>query len=105
VAAEGDVLLSVRAPVGDTNVADARIAIGRGLAIIRGVDEFATTPFLRLVLENSVTRLLSRSGGGMFTSITGAALRQLPVVITPLTEQRRIVDLIGALDDTIAAAE
>ena len=36
IAEPGDVLFSVRAPVGDLNVANKRIAIGRGLSIIRG---------------------------------------------------------------------
>jgi len=34
-AEEGDVLLSVRAPVGSLNVADERCAIGRGVAALR----------------------------------------------------------------------
>ena len=34
IANEGDILLSVRAPVGDTNIADRKCAIGRGLAAL-----------------------------------------------------------------------
>src|SRR5438552_10761900 len=34
VAREGAVLISVRAPVGDVNLADRRYAIGRGLAAL-----------------------------------------------------------------------
>lgn len=105
IATPGDVLLSVRAPVGDTNVADQEIATGRGLAIIRGRDRFATTSYLRLALEHGTAQLLERSGSGMFTSITGAALKSLPMHLPPLDEQRRIVDLIGSLDDAIETAE
>lgn len=35
VAQPGDILLSVRAPIGRVNVADRKCAIGRGLSIIR----------------------------------------------------------------------
>jgi type I restriction enzyme S subunit len=35
VAEPGDILISVRAPVGPTNVAEVRCCIGRGLAAIR----------------------------------------------------------------------
>ena len=36
LAVKNDVLLSVRAPVGPTNLATERCAIGRGLAVLRG---------------------------------------------------------------------
>lgn len=35
-AQSGDILMSVRAPVGHINIADREYAIGRGLAAIRG---------------------------------------------------------------------
>jgi len=35
IAEEGDTLVSVRAPVGDTNIANERICIGRGVAAVR----------------------------------------------------------------------
>lgn len=38
-------------------------------------------------------------------SLSQRALAAAQIVLPPLEEQRRIVDLIGALDDTIAAAE
>lgn len=105
IAQPGDVLLSVRAPVGDTNIAHEQIAIGRGLAIVRGMDGVASTAFLRLVLAHGTERLLVRSGGSTFTSITGAALKGLPILLPPPDEQRRIVDLVGALDNVIEAAD
>ena len=39
VAIQGDILLSVRAPVGALNIATQEICIGRGLAAIRGNEE------------------------------------------------------------------
>ena len=35
IALEGDILISVRAPVGDLNIASRKCCIGRGLAAIR----------------------------------------------------------------------
>lgn len=104
VAQVGDLLLSVRAPVGDRNFADQETAIGRGLAIIRGAADLATTEFLALAIEHRLPDLLARSGGGMFTSVTKAGLADLPVAVPPLAEQRRIVDLMDAVDQTIASA-
>jgi type I restriction enzyme S subunit len=102
VAEPGDLMLSVRAPVGDTNFADQRLAIGRGLAVIRGRDG-VLTEYLRMVVQAGTSDLLERSGSGMFASITGANLRAFQVPMAPEAEQRRIVDLIGALDVQIEA--
>lgn len=104
VANSGDILLSVRAPVGDTNVAAQRIAVGRGLAIIGGTDR-ASSAFLRFTLEASTNALADRSDGGMFASITGANLRSLPISLPPLSVQARIVDLLEHLDTLIANLE
>lgn len=104
VAAPGDLLVSVRAPVGALSIAAQRLAIGRGLAIVRGLDGIALTAFLRLALEAGVAELRSRAGGGMFESITRAGLSGLSLDKPPLAEQRRIIDLVGAADDVMARA-
>lgn len=97
VAEAGDLLMSVRAPVGDLNFADERIAIGRGLAIIRGTDS-TTASFLALALEHAVDELQRNSSTGMFASITKKSLAGCRVPVPPLVVQRRIVDLIDHID-------
>jgi type I restriction enzyme S subunit len=42
-AEKGDILLSIRAPIGRVNRASEKCSVGRGLAIIRGQDDFDTT--------------------------------------------------------------
>lgn len=101
VAEPGDLLVSVRAPVGDTNFADTRLAIGRGLARVRS-SSVASAAFLRLVIQVEVGRLNQVAGGGMFASITAKNLRGLSVALPPIQEQRRIVDLIGSIDEQVA---
>lgn len=73
---------------------------------VRIVADDALPKYVALALENFV-----RTGGldGITTRVTiahlnQAKLRALPIILPPLFEQRRIVDLIGALDNTIAAA-
>ena len=101
IAEVGDLLVSVRAPVGDTNFADQRIAIGRGLAIIRAKSG-TLNEYLRLVIQDRTSELLASSGSGMFSSITAANLRAFSFLLPPLPVQRRIVDLMTHLDDHIA---
>lgn len=102
IAEPGDLLLSVRAPVGDTNFADQRIAVGRGLSIIRAKKE-SMTEFIRLVIQLNVAELIASSGSGMFASITGKNLKEFKVNLPPLPEQKRIVDLISSVDSYIEA--
>ena len=103
VAQRGDVLLSVRAPVGATNIANRETAIGRGLAVLTGKPGLAETRFIRLLLQGSAPALAVRSTGSTFDAITGKALKALPVSVPPIEEQRRIVDLMSHVDTTLAA--
>lgn len=103
LAVPGDLLISVRAPVGDMNQADQRYAIGRGLAVIRGT-EMASAEFVALALEHAVGDMAARSSSGMFASITAGGLRELPLSVPPVQEQRRIVDLIAMMDSAVEVA-
>ncbi len=105
IAEIGDLLLSVRAPVGDTNFADQRIAVGRGLSVIRAKSSLSDTKFIRMFIQSNINEMISNSGSGMFSSITGQNLRNFSVFLPPLPEQKRIVDLISSMDDGISATE
>jgi restriction endonuclease S subunit len=64
----GDILISVRAPVGSVNLADQTYGIGRGLAAVRAVD--IHPGYLRWVLEASEGFLRSEANGSTFEAIT-----------------------------------
>ena len=104
IAEVGDLLLSVRAPVGDTNLANQRIAIGRGLATVRA-SAVSLTEFLRLVIQLNTAGLLATSGTGMFSSITGKNLKEFMILVPPIAEQRRIVDVVVSVDAYIDALQ
>jgi restriction endonuclease S subunit len=104
IAEVGDLLLSVRAPVGDTNFADQRIAVGRGLSVIRANSK-SLTEFIRFVIQSNVAEMIASSGSGMFASITGKNLKEFKVLLPPLPEQKRIVDLISSVDSYIEALQ
>jgi type I restriction enzyme S subunit len=104
IAEPGDLLLSVRAPVGDTNFADQKIAVGRGLSVIRA-NSNSVTEFIRYVIQLNVAEMIASSGTGMFASITGKNLKEFKVLLPPLPEQKRIVDLISSVDSYIEALQ
>ena len=68
VAETGDILFSVRAPVGRINVAPDRLVVGRGLSAIRAVD--GQQNFLHLQLTDRFSVEDSIGGGTIFNAVT-----------------------------------
>lgn len=93
VAEPGDILLSVRAPVGPTNIAPVQCIIGRGLAAIRAKPHVDQT-FLLWSLRNFEEQISSRGTGTTFDSISGDSLRSQTINIPPKAEQQRIVAIL-----------
>ena len=96
IAESGDVLISVRAPVGPTNVADQRCCIGRGLAALRpfaGLDR----EFLLLALKALENDLASKGYGTTFSAITKKQLVGYSFPLPPLAEQHRIAAKVDEL--------
>ncbi len=83
LAEEWDVLMSVRAPVGRTNLALERCAIGRGVASLRS--QGGRYPAYAWCLVNSLSAALDvyNGEGTVFGSINKKALHALPVVRPP----------------------
>ena len=78
MASEGDVLMSVRAPVGDLNIAFEKCCIGRGLAAIHG--EFSS--YTLYLMRSLRLQLDAYNGEGtVFGSISGKALKAIPVAL------------------------
>ena len=97
IAKEGDILMSVRAPVGPVNFATDEVCIGRGLAAIRSNDEL-NRDFLFYQLWHLQPEIAGREGA-IFASINKAEIEALPLAFAPLAEQQRIV---GLLDEAFA---
>ena len=95
LAETGDILLSVRAPVGPTNLAVERCCIGRGLAAIRADAARLDPTYLRFFLRYSEPRLANMGQGSTFAAIGRAEIASLRIPLPLLHEQRRIVDLLS----------
>ena len=68
VAEPGDILFSVRAPVGRINVAPDRLVVGRGLSAIRALDGHQN--FLLIQLKDTFAVEDSIGGGTIFNAVT-----------------------------------
>ena len=96
VAKQNATLLSVRAPVGPTNLAQQDCCIGRGLAAIHPCG--GITPKFLLYLFRSIEPEISGKGtGSTFKAITKSFVESLDFGLPPLPEQHRIVAKIEEL--------
>lgn len=104
----GDILMSVRAPVGAINEADKVYGIGRGLCSIKVNDEYVKD-FVKYYLIKSVNDLKYYSNGSVFEAITTEILNNFYLLEIPLTEQRDIVKYLDnrcdEIDDLISNKE
>ncbi|MEW8375015.1 MAG: restriction endonuclease subunit S [Candidatus Thiodiazotropha sp.] len=102
IAEAEDILVSVRAPVGPTNLAPYKCAIGRGLAAIRPLGGNDPKYFLYLVRRHQES-LAALGTGTTFGAISGDTLKNFVVPVAPIAQQERIVAKIEELFSHIDA--
>lgn len=100
IAEPGDLLFSVRAPVGDLNVASEVVCIGRGLAAIRS--SFRAAIYAAITLAASAWSIHD-SSGTVFGSINGRDLRATKIQWPD--DVKALTPTLDALFDRALAAE
>ena len=93
-----DIILSVRAPVGDVGITDYPVVLGRGVAGIKG-NAFIFQALSRMKEIGFWTRY---SSGSTFESINSADLKDAVIQIPNVEEQSKIGLCLTRLDDTMA---
>jgi type I restriction enzyme S subunit len=96
-AKEGDVLLSVRAPVGDLNIAAHNCCIGRGLASLRSKINCQSYLYYQLQCLSDVFNV-SDNEGTIFGSINKEDLYNISVII-PATNEIKAFDSQASIID------
>ena len=104
LAEKNDILMSVRAPVGDVNIAPFKCAIGRGLAAIRAKDK--TMPlYLFFYLTFAKKRLEDKGTGSIFKAINKGVLENFKIALPEVGEQKNIVATLFQVLQTIQHQE
>ena len=98
LAEKGDLILSVRAPVGDIGKTDYTVVLGRGVAAIKGND-FLFYLLSKMKQSNYWARF---STGSTFESINSGDIRSAEIMIPSPEEQSAIGSLFRTLDDLLA---
>ena len=101
IAEEGDILFSVRAPIGSVNRANQKCAIGRGLSVIRANTK-SDADFIEFLLR-SMHRSWSvyASQGAIFGNARKRDLEELEIVWPPNHVRARIASILSNYDDLI----
>ncbi|HEP7797383.1 TPA: restriction endonuclease subunit S [Streptococcus pyogenes] len=94
---KGDIILSVRAPVGDVGKTNYHVIIGRGVAAIKG-NEFIFQ-ILKYLKEIDYWKRIST--GSTFDSISSSNIKYAKIQIPSLPEQEAIGELFQTVDQLI----
>ena len=99
LAEKGDLILSVRAPVGDIGMTEYPVVLGRGVAAIRGND-FLFYLLSRMKQTNYWAKF---STGSTFESINSSDIKSAEIYLPSQDEQSAIGSLFRTLDDLLAS--
>ncbi|WDN22946.1 restriction endonuclease subunit S [Xanthomonas oryzae] len=92
----GSVLFTSRAPIGYVAIADGEISTNQGFKSFILPDDFDPS-YVYYYLKSIRNLAESRGTGTTFKELSGAATKELPFVIAPLAEQKRIAQKLDAL--------
>ena len=98
IAEANDVLMSVRAPVGSTNIAVEQCCLGRGLAGIRPIEGKSTTMFILYSMRSIENQVENMGVGSTFKAINKEQVYKLPIPLAGLERQSSFVELAEESD-------
>ena len=90
IAYPGDILISVRAPIGALNIADVKCCIGRGLAALTVDDAVCDREYLWYVIASKVSELNQKGTGSTFKAISKNILAETEIYLPTLKTQKEI---------------
>ena len=102
IANAGDILISVRAPIGAMNIATERCCIGRGLAALTPITKNCNQQYLFYAIQSRVDDLIAQGTGSTFKAISKKVLESTAIPAYNLDEQVQIVDKVCRVDKAIA---
>ena len=84
-----DILISVRAPVGDLNIANKKICIGRGIGSIKAKD--GDNRFLYYCLKYNIRNLLKQGSGTTYKAIDKEIINKFDLILPTSNETKKFI--------------
>ncbi|WP_099302787.1 restriction endonuclease subunit S [Bacillus sp. Marseille-P3800] len=103
LSSKNELIVSIRATIGKTNISDGEYCLGRGVAGLKS--NIISTTFLSQYFMTIETYLNSISTGSTFKQISRKGIEGTPFPLPPLNEQKRIADKVERLLNKIDEAK
>ena len=102
IAQTGDILVSVRAPIGALNIANTECCIGRGLAALAVDKKVCLNEYLWHAMASKVDELNAKGTGSTFKAISKNVLAETEIPLPSLAEQRDIATVLDKVGEMIS---
>nr|WTB31189.1 restriction endonuclease subunit S [Streptomyces sp. NBC_00830] len=93
----GDIILGIRASIGQRVIADGTYCLGRGVAALRPSKQLDPR-FLWHWLSHSATELAAKAKGATFLQVNRQDIGELQIKLPPMPEQQRIAEALDRID-------
>lgn len=94
-----DIIVCVRATIGDLNWSDREYCLGRGVAALRVNDRKADRNYIWRVVEHGADRLVALGRGATFKQISKPDIADFEVPLPSLEEQKRIAAILDQANE------
>ena len=98
----GDILISVRAPVGAVNLADQSYCIGRGLAAIRPKNSHISSKLFQNIISANKQSLIRVAQGSTFEAISKNDLLEMDIYVPESDLLQKIDNTLDVIEQTIS---
>jgi type I restriction enzyme S subunit len=94
-----DIIVCVRATIGDLNWSDGEYCLGRGVAALRVNERKADRNYIWRAVEHGADRLSALGRGATFKQISKPDIADFEIPLPPLEEQKRIAAILDQADE------
>ena len=102
IAHEGDILISVRAPIGALNIADKDCCIGRGLAALTVDESVCNKKYLWHCISSKVDELNAKGTGSTFKAISKNVLAETEIALPNIEQQVKIANELELISNILS---
>ncbi len=98
ISKQNDIVLCIRATIGDANWSDVEYCLGRGVAGLRPISDKLDSNYLWHFIATHKTELKAKGTGSTFKQVSRSHIEEWDIPLPPLKEQKRIAAILDKAD-------